>query len=202
MTIKYVGPKPTITQHGVSFDTNKEDKYVYLNIVVQLIKALDHEYIPNKSYVYDKPERLSDDEIIQILRKYCDNLDALLDKTNHNVEDEIEENKQRAYESNTLSEEEKKTLINNLNIMRDYMLQRAVNKAVYYCAMDVLTKIVERDHIDHITTPMYQKYVHVLHSLQGTLREDKHPIDTEMSFFEKDNKLFVTLKVVNILDKK
>jgi len=199
MTLKYVGPKPTITYHGVSFDTNKEDKYVYLNIVVQLIKALDHEYITDKSYVYEEPRRLSDDEILQTLQKYCPNVDALLDKTNHSVEEEIEENKTRAYESSALSDEDKEVLIKNINIMREYMLQRAVNKAVYYCAMNVLADIVQKDHIEYITTPMYHKYVHVLHSLQGSLKAEKHPIDTKMDFYKKENNLLVTLSVVNIL---
>jgi len=200
MTLKYVGPKPTITHHGVSFDTNKEDKYVYLNIVVQLIKALDHKYIANKSYFYEEPNRLSDDEIIQTLKKYCPNMDALLDKTNHSVEDEIEENKTRAHESSSLSEEDKEVLIKNINIMKEYMLQRAVNKAVYYCAMDILADIVKKDHIEYITTPMYHKYVHVLHSLQGSLRTEKYPIDTKMDFYNNEGTLSVTLKVVNILN--
>ena len=200
MILKYVGPKPTITHSGISFDTNKEDKYVYLNIVVQLIKALDHKYIADKSYVYQEPDRLSDDEILQILTKYCDNLNTLLDKSNHNVEDEIEENIKRANENELLPTEDKEVLINNINIMKEYMLQRTVNKTVYYCAMKALADIVKRDHIEYITTPMFHKYVHVLHSLQGSLRAEEYPIDTKMDFYEKKNTLYVTLKVVNILD--
>jgi len=198
MTLKYVGPKPIISHTGIEFDKNKEDKFVYLNIVVQLIKALDHDYIEGKSYTYEDV-RLSDIEIKHILHEYCPDMDKLLDKTAYSIEDEIEHNIKRAHESDTLEEEDKEVLINNITIMHDYMLQRAVNKSVYYCAMTVLADIAQRDHIDHITTPMYQPFVHVLHSLQGTLLKRKAPIDTQLDVFEQDKQLFVKLKVVNIL---
>ena len=198
MTLKYVGPKPIISHSGIEFDKNKEDKYIYLNIVVQLIQALDHKYIEGKSYVYEDV-RLSDIEMFHILKKYCPNLDELLDKTTYSVEDEIEHNIQRAHQSETLEEEDKEVLIKNITLMHDYMLQRAVNKSVYYCAMTVLADIAQRDHIDHITTPMYQPFMHVLHSLQGTLLKEKVPVDTQLDVYEQEKQLFVKLKVVNIL---
>lgn len=34
--LKYVGPKPHILHTGIDFDNNKEDKYIYLPIVVEL----------------------------------------------------------------------------------------------------------------------------------------------------------------------
>ena len=198
MHLKYVGPKPIISHTGIEFDQNKEDKFVYLNIVVQLIKALDHDYIEGKSYVYEDV-RLSAADMKDTLQKYCPDMDKLLDKTTYSIEDEIEHNIKRAHESATLEEEDKEVLIKNITMMHDYMLQRAVNKSVYYCAMCVLADIAQRDHIDHITTPMYQPFVHVLHSLQGTLLKRKAPIDTQLDVFEQDKQLFVKLKVVNIL---
>jgi len=32
MQIKYSGDKPIISQHGITFNTTKEDKYVYIEI--------------------------------------------------------------------------------------------------------------------------------------------------------------------------
>lgn len=201
LKLKYVGPKPIISHTGIEFDKNKEDKFKYLNIVVQLIQALDHDYIEGKSYSYEDI-RLSDVEMLYTLKKYCPDIDKLLDKTTYSVEDEIEHNIQRAHESDTLEEEDKEVLIKNITLMHDYMLQRAVNKSVYYCAMAVLADITQRDHIDHIKTPMYQPFVHVLHSLQGTLLKKRVPIDTQLDIYEQDQQLFVKLKVVNILKNK
>ncbi len=94
---------------------------------------------------------------------------------------------------------EKEVLVNNIELMHNYMLQRSVNKSVYYCAMRALAKVVKRDHIDHITTPFFQTYMHVLHSLQGTLLTKKFPVDTALDIYEHDKHLFITLKVVNLL---
>ena len=199
MTLKYVGPKPIISHTGVEFDTNKEDKYVYLPIVARLLKALDHEYIENKKYLCEEDVDISFENMMLVLEKYCPDLDTLLDKTNHNVEEEIEHNLRRANENKQLNSIEKEVLVNNIEIMHNYMLQRSVNKSVYYCAMMALADIVKKDHIEHITTPFFQKYMHVLHSLQGTLLAEKFPIDTALDVFEKDKKLFITLKVISIL---
>lgn len=202
MKLKYVGPKPSISHKGICFDNNKEDKYVYLSVAVSLIKALDHDYIENKSYTYEENHELSSRDLLDAVSKYCPDIDKKLDKTNHSIEDEIEDNIRRAHESASLSKEDKSVLIKNIEIMHDYMLQREVNRTAYYCALGVLANLVKKDHIDHITTPMLQKYIHVLHSLQGVLLEEKYPIDTKMDFFKKDNGLFVTLQVVNILNEK
>ena len=199
MEIKYVGPKPVISYSSVHFDTNKEDKYVYLNIATQLIEALDHDYIENKTYIHTLDRTLSDSEMIRFLKKRCPNFEKLVDKTNHNVEEEIEENLKRAHENKILNDEEKEVLEKNICLMREYMIQRSINKKVYYCVMDLLADIVQKDHIDRITLPLRQNYAHVLHSLQGTLEKEKTPIDTEITMFEKENELFVSLKVVNIL---
>ena len=199
MTLKYVGPKPIISYTGIELDKNKEDKFVYLGVVAKLIKALDHKYIEEKTYFYDDKRELSHAEILDILEKYCKNLNELLDKTNHNVEEEIEHNLKRAHESKTLEPIEKEVLLNNINMMHDYMIQRSVNKSVYYCAMRVLADIVKEDHIDYIKAPFTEKFMHVLHSLQGTLVAEKSPIDTKLDIFRKDNQLYILLKVVNIL---
>lgn len=201
MQLKYVGPKPLISHKGINFDNNKEDKYLYLSVVIVLIKALDHDYIENKSYIYEEHHELSRRDILDALRKYCPNIEKKLDRSNHSIEDEIEDNIQRAHESFSLSLEDKKVLINNITMMHDYMLQREVNRTAYYCALGVLANIVKKDHIDYITTPMKQQYIHVFRSLQGVLFEDKHPVDTEIDYFKNDNGLFVRLKVVNILNK-
>lgn len=201
MKLKYAGLKPLISHKGISFDESKEDKFIYLNTVVELIKALDHEYINNKVYVYDikKEDLLDADEILNVLKKYYPDIDKLADKTNHSIEEEIEENIKRAHENSTLDDIEKDVLINNIELMHDYMLQRSVNKSIYYAAMRILADIVQKDHIDHIIMPMHQHHFHVLHSLQGTLVEEKSPVDTKLEIYEDSGSLFVKLQVISLL---
>ncbi|WP_455756127.1 hypothetical protein [Sulfurimonas sp.] len=198
MTLQYVGPKPIISHTGIEFDNNKEDKYAYLNIVVQLLKALNHDYFDDKTYTYNvENNRLSDDELLRELRKYCPNLESLIEQKNHDVEDEIEHNIKRAKESYTLSDEEKKTLQNNINIMHDYLIQRSINKSVYYCAIGYLANLLKKDHISYVVAPMFQSFAHVLHSVQGVLLKDKAPIDTKLDIYQEDGKLLVKLQVLN-----
>ncbi len=198
MELKYVGPKPIISHTGIEFDNNKEDKYVYLNIVVQLLKALNHDYFEDKTYNYEtSTKRVSSDELSYELKKHCPNIKELMEKANHNIEDEIEHNLQRAQENDVLNAENKEILQNNINIMHDYLIQRSINKNIYYCAIEALAKLLTKDHIDHIIAPMFQKFSHVFHSLQGSLEKQKLPIDTALDIYEKDGKLLVKLQVIN-----
>ena len=198
MKLKYVGPKPLISHKGIEFDNNKEDKFVYLNIVLQLLKALDHEYIENRTYTYETDTaRLSEDELMESLKHYCPNLDTLMDKEQHDVEEEIQHNIERAHENEVLSEADKEVLEKNLEMMHEYMLQRAVNKSVYYAAVEALGKLLKRGHVEYIIVPMYQKFLHVLHSVQGVLAKERPPIETKLDVYQKDGKLLAKLQVIS-----
>ena len=166
--------------------------------MAQLIQALDHDYIDDKSYVYEK-NLFSHDECLYILNKYCKNLNTLLTQTNDSAQEDMEHDKERARNNDMLSDQDKEVLINNIDIMHDYVMQRAVNKNVYYCAVNILADIVQEDHIEHITTPYTEPFLHVLHSLQGTLVYKQAPIDTKLDVFEVDKQLLVKLQVINIL---
>jgi hypothetical protein len=201
MQLKYVGPKPIISHTSVEFDNNKEDKYVYLNIAIQLIKALDDQNLSGNVYKYHADtRRLSNDELFNELKNYCQDLDKLIEKEDHEVEDEIQHDIQRAKESKTLSEEEKETLQKNIEIMHDYMIQRSVNKAVYYCAIEKLAQVIENAHVEYIVVPMFEKFTHVLHSVQGALLKLRNPIDTQLEILREDGELLSKLKVVKLLN--
>lgn len=198
MKLKYVGPKPIISHTGIEFDNNKEDKYVYLNIVVQLLKALNHDYFEDKTYIYNvDSRRVRDDELMRELKVFCPNIDSLMEKENHKIEDEINHNIQRANENCILNAENKEILENNIKIMHDYLVQRSINKSVYYCAIEALAELLKKDHIDHIIVPMFQTYEHVLRSVQGSLLRQKFPIDTKLEIFQKNGSLLVKLQVIN-----
>lgn len=199
MKLKYAGPKPIISQTGIEFDNNKEDKYVYLNIVVQLLKALNHEYIENRTYTYKADTcLLSDDELYNELKKYCPNINSLMDKESHNVEDEIKHQIQRAHENCILSNDDKEVLEKNIEIMHDYLIQRSVNKSVYYCAVNTLAKLLKEDNIDYIVAPMTEPFLHVFHSLQGSLEHQKSPIDSTIDIYKENGVLLVKLQVITL----
>jgi len=198
MKLKYVGPKPHISQHGIAFDKNKEDKYIYLSIVVQLLNALNHEYYEDRVYVYQTDtSRVDDSTLLHDLKRYCPEIESLVDKRAHNVEDELQDNIDRAHNSNALSKEESEVLTKNIEIMHDYIIQRSINKSVYYCAIGALAKLLKKDNIDHIIAPMYQNFVHIFHSVQGVLEKDKFHIDTNIDIYKENEQLLVKLQVIN-----
>ncbi|MEK6658543.1 MAG: hypothetical protein AABY36_02545 [Campylobacterota bacterium] len=196
MSLKYVGPKPIISHRGIEFDNNKEDKYVYINIATQILKSINHEYVNNKVYNYDiKTSRFSGDDLLQELKNICPNIDEVMKLQNHNVEDEINHNIKRVHESMILSEADKIILENNIKLMHDYMIQRSINKKVYYCIIDSLSEIVHKTKISYIVVPMFQTFLHTLHSLQGSLRKGKQPIDSDIEIYKENDKLFIKLKI-------
>ena len=195
--LKYVGPKPIISHTGIEFDNNKEDKFAYLNIAVQLAKALNCDYFGDKTYIYKTDtHRLLQDELIKELKNICPNLNLLIEKENHDIKKEIEHDIQRAHENSVLNKENKEVLENNIKIMRDYMIQRSVNKRVYYCVIDAIAELLKKDHINYIILPMYQKFAHVLHSIQGSLKKQKIPTESNIEIFKENANLIVKLQII------
>ncbi|MGB3962711.1 MAG: hypothetical protein WBK95_10790 [Sulfurimonas sp.] len=196
MKLAYAGPKPIISHTGVAFDKNKEDKYSYLSALVKLLNALNHEYLENKTYICDTDVHdLSADEIYRELKKYCETLDEVIQSENHYIEAQIDHDLHRADENRVLNEAEKEVFHNNIALMHDYKIQRSINKSVYYCAIHALARIIERERIEHITVPMFMKYTHILHSVQGVLQTEKRPLDSDLIIFEEDDKLFTKLQI-------
>ena len=196
--IKYAGPKPLISKTGIDFDQSKEDKFVYINIAMQLLKAIDHEYYEDKKYVYNINSPHISEDILEIeIKEYCKNYEELVDKQNHSVEDEFQNEMQHISDNRLLTSFEKEVFENNLNIMHDYLIQRSINKRLYYCVIEQLAEVVKKDNLDYIITPMNPLFVHVLHSVQGVLARQKFPIDTKMEIYEENHEFVVKLDVIN-----
>lgn len=197
MQLKYVGPKPIISHHGVTFDNNKVDKFDYLNIVLQLLKALDHEYMEENTYTYDtNTKRLDNKTLVNELYNFCPDIEAIVDDRDHIIEEDIAKELQDVKENTVLSAIDKETLENNITIMHDYLVQRAINKSVYYYAIEVLANLIRKHHLEYIIVPMYEKFVHILHSLQGVLKKQKYPLDTKLDIYQEDGKLLAKLEII------
>lgn len=197
MSLKYAGPKPLISAHGVEFDLNKEDKYIYLSIVAELILALDHEYIDDQKYTYMTAKKPLDcDYVLELIRKYDPSLDQEIENRRKIEEDEIAEELRRAHENKVLCEEEKEILVKNIELMRSYLITRSLNKTVYYSGIASLAHIIKRGHIDRIIAPMFPKFNHVFHSIQGGLLKLHPPIDSCIDIYEHEGHLSVELAIL------
>lgn len=196
MPLKYVGPKPLISAHGVTFDLNKEDKFVYLSIVAELIQALDHNYQADQRYTYlamAKP--LSPETIYDLIAEKEPNLSEQIEERRKIAEAEIDDELQRGHENKVLCEEEREVLIRNIEMLRNYQINRAVNKTLYYAGIHAIAEEIKKGHIDYINAPMFPKFLHVFHSIQGILLKLHPPVDSTIDIHEHDGHLNVRLDI-------
>lgn len=197
VTLKYVGPKALFSVSGISFDNSKEDKFIYLSILAELIEALDHEYTNDQRYIVETGSKPLDENILlELIRKRPSNLDEQIEywvaKTTQDIDDDIK----RAQNNPILSQEEKEVLKNNLEILRPYRIQRSINKSIYYAGVKLLASIIKQSGIQYIITPMHPKFLYLLHSVQGTLRAIQPPLDSMIDIYENQGNLAVKLKIL------
>jgi hypothetical protein len=197
MPLQYAGPKPLISAHGIDFDLNKEDKFVYLSIAAELIQALDHEYVGEKRYtsvISGKP--LPTDHILSTIAAHDPTLDQEMQVRRQAVEHEIREELERAHANQLLCEEEREVLSKNIQLMQNYRINRSVNKTVYYSAIASIANIIKNGHIDYIVAPMFPKFIHLFHTLQGVLAKLHPPIDSNIDIYANDGHLNTRLNIL------
>ncbi|MFA6144181.1 MAG: hypothetical protein WCW84_01445 [Sulfurimonas sp.] len=197
MPLKYAGPKPFISAHGITFDFNKEDKFIYLSIVAELIQALDHDYIQNKRYTYlSTAKPLDVESIFKLIADKEENLLSEIEERRIIAEKEIADELQRARENRLLGEEEHEVLLRNIELLHDYQVTRALNKTLYYSGIDAIAHEIKKGHIDAISAPMFPKFLHVFHSIEGKMHLLFPQIDTKLDIFEANGHLTIQLKIL------
>lgn len=194
MKIEFAGSKPHIDERGITFKDGKEDKYVYLSYAIDMLKALEHDYNQNKHYSYEIAHKnLSGDDILAILKKYYPNLNETMEKEIEkyltHLENEIDEVKHRT----TLLDIEKDTFISNLKIMKDYKIQRAINKILYFHCLDAITSLILKYKIRGIDSPFNGKFWHILQTLEGEL--SKHKVSSKLKTTEENGQLKAVLSI-------
>lgn len=182
MQLKYVGPKPIISEHGVSFKDGKEDKYVYIQSAIEILHALNHEYIKGKIYKYDANFiKLSDKEIENTILKYKPELKSTIEKEISSYKIYLDEEIKNVKESHPLLIElELNALKNNLQIMHEYRVQRAVNKIYYMHIIEIISDLIKEHKIRDISIPFNEKFWHILQTVQGDLARGKNSIDSKL----------------------
>ncbi|ADG93823.1 conserved hypothetical protein [Arcobacter nitrofigilis DSM 7299] len=176
MQLKYQGPKPIISEHGVSFKDGKEDKYVYIQTAIEILNAIDHEYVQGKVYKYDaKILKPSDEEIEKIIIGYKPELKQTIDEEITSYKQYLKEEIENTSNSHPLlNKDELSALQNNLKIMHEYRIQRAINKIYYMHIIEIISDLIKEHEIKDISTPFNEKFWHVLETIQGALAKVKN----------------------------
>ncbi len=197
MTLKYVGPKVIISKNGVEFDNNKDDKYVYINIAIQLYKAFSHEYNDDEVYVYNTDaKRLNDSEIMKFISSSFPDYEEHIKKDKESADKYFEHEMQKVEkQKDILNSLEYEAWIKNIKLLKNYVLQRHFNKNIYYLLVGKVSECIKKHSIRQIHLPMYQNFMHVAHSIQGALKETPNPKQSKIDIHEKNGKMFVNLDI-------
>jgi len=194
MQLTYAGPKPLISHSGIVFDRKKEDKYNYIPFAVSLLHALDHDYTSSQSYTYTPPrQHHSDEELLKVISFYCPAAQAEAERRRREKEAELDSELRRADANRSLSDEDRAVLRANLLLMRDYRLQRTVNKSLYYSAARALVTMIAAKRLRYILTPFRPEYFHVFHTVEGIIRQRRLAIATQLDVYEEKGELMVRL---------
>lgn len=198
MQLKYAGPKPMISEHGISFKDGKEDKYVYLIIAIQILTSIDHCDYTNDSFCYSNDtQRLNEDEMLKVILHYHPDIEKTMTKEINDylvhLDEEIEDVKQH----HLLSPIEKEVFVGNLQVMKEYKIQRAKNKIFYMHIIDTIVEVIKAKKIKKIQTPFYERFWHTLQTIQGHLSSTKSTLSCELKVLEEANGLEAVLKIHN-----
>ncbi len=192
MELKYVGAKPKVSGRGVTFDQTKPDRYTFLTAAVELLEALSFEVTEDKKiYLYNvSGKEYSGRELVELLKKHCANPEEafanLQEKTNALIEKYVS----RVKENDTISADERRAWLGNIDIMRDYYLQYITNESAYQCALNALADKIHKSHIEEVTFPLGRNHGLVLSHLVDVLRDHKPPYDASLSIEAKDGEPF------------
>jgi len=185
-----------ISQYGIEFKEGKEDKYVYLMISIQILKAIDKDFTENKHYSYDLgTKRISDEDILNTMLRYEPSLTDSVEAEALAYEKKLDQEMEDIKNQKALSEIEKDVWIKNLEIMKDYRVQRAINKIFYIHSIYEIVEVIKREKIKEIDTPFYEKYWHVLKSIEGTINSQKGSLRANIAVENKNGAIKTILRI-------
>ncbi len=194
MKLEYAGLKPIINEHGISFKDGKEDKFIYLGFAVDILNAIDHTYEQKRKYSHQiNAKPLSSNEIVDILLKYHPDLEIIMQNEMEFYLHHLDEEEKIVENRTHLSELEKKTYLSNLQIMRNYKIQRAKNKIFYFHCIETVVETILKYKIKELDTPFNERFWHILQTIEGNL--SNHKITSTLKITKEEESLKAMLMI-------
>ena len=194
----YAGPKPKISQHGIYFRKGKEDKYVYLKLATKILLFIDKDYTDKKHYetYIDDHENISDTKVADILKIYEPELETHIDSEivqyGQHIDEMIAEVKELP-----LTTDEQEIWIENINIMRKYLIQRETNKLYYIHCIKAIKRIIHDDKIAEIDINFTINHWHILESIAGNLEYGTKSVHTEIAVKPDSDGILMARLLIN-----
>jgi len=188
MELKYVGARPIVSQHGVSFNVTQPDSYTFIQASIELLEALSFEDDETKKVHLSNfsGKEYNGRQLADLLKEYCSNAEEMFDAQEEETTKIIKEYTQKVEENPRLTVDERKAWLGNIAIMRDYYLQYTTNENAYKCALHALADKIHAHHIEEVAVTLGRNYALVISHLVPVLIGHKPPYDATVAFIEKD----------------
>ena len=189
MKFEYVGYRPVISHNGVTFKQGKDDKFIYLPYAYEILNALNHEYTTNKNK-YSNSINLDNsniDKLYKVVETYFPDIEKSIEDKLKKYKEHLEEERENIISRPHLSDIEKNIFLSNLDLMKNYRINRAKNKIFYYFVIATIVEIIREKRIKEIDIPYHNKFWHVLNTIQGVLSSEK--INSNIKAVYLDTKL-------------
>ena len=197
LKVKYVGPHVDISQHGIHYKKDKEDKYVYLMVALEILKDIDNDYEQKASYSHCFTlGKFDEDTLHNVLHTYEEEVETHVEQEYQTYQDKIKHEIAFVNGLSHLKEVEKEVWVKNIELMKSYRLQRAINKIYYTHCIENIRKLFIHKGIKELMTPFNKDFFHVINSLKGVLITGKPSLDaTVAEEMNKDNQMCIKLQI-------
>jgi len=195
--VHYVGPRVEISNHGIVYKLSKEDKYIYLMVALEILKDIDNDYDKKPYYSHPFENKLLDEKDLHTILKYYENnieecVTEECEKYKEKMKHEIEFIQNQPY----LADIDKEVWIKNIELMKDYRIQRAINKIYYMHCIKDITEVIKHKKIKEIITPFNKNFFHVLNTIKGALITGRPSLDAKVfEQMDKNNNMIARLSI-------
>ena len=195
--VEYVGPRVEISNHGVTYRKSKEDKYVYLTVALEILKDIDNDYEKKSSYTHHFENKALEVEALDTtLKRYESDFKKKIKKECDNYKQKIENEILYIQSIPHLTDIDKEVWIKNIELLKEYRVQRAMNKIYYMHCIHNIINMIKHKKIKEITTPFNKNFFHVLNTIKGALITGKPSLEAKVTGENnKDNNMIVKLTI-------
>lgn len=144
----YVGPRVEITNHGIYYKKSKEDKYIYLKAALEILKDIDNDYEKQSSYVHYFENAALEEEILHhTFRHHESDIEEHINEEHDRYKQKIAHQIEYVQSLPHLTDIDKEVWIKNIEIMKEYRIQRAMNKMYYMHCIQYIVHLIQHKRI-------------------------------------------------------
>jgi hypothetical protein len=149
----------------------------------QLHKTIDHK------------KTFSKNEFFNILQKASPSFESFFEKSIHDYQSKLDLQKERVQAIKSLNEIEKEIFQNNLDLIKNYRIQRRKNKIIYEEIIEKSIENIKEKDIREIKISFSKTLFHIMKSLQGTLNQSKTIYRSDLKVNADQEKLHLVLSI-------